>query len=445
MIESAPAASPSAALWLGLPYLRLARKGVLALGIKLVGAGLAFTLQVTLARVLGQSGYGQYAYVFAWLQVMLIFAQGGFSTAALRYVAEYRARQQPELVRGFLRRSTQIVLIESVLLALFMAGCAIALSRSGSVGTVRSFLIASAALPVLAQFLLFAEVVRGLGHVLSSMLVSLAHPALLLLALLATAFLFRFQVSPAEALVLNLGAAICALGLAAALQRQVQRDLTQDSQHAYRTSEWMSTSMQMTAIVGLTYLQGRTGVIVSGLLLDAQRAGTYAAIERVSDVALLGLTSVNMLAAPRFAALHAQGRLVDLQRYARLAALGASGFMFATVVPLVLFGKQILCVFGDEFASGYPALVVLLAGVAVNALCGSVGYLLNMTGYQRDTAKIACSSLCLNLILSAALIPKYGIIGTSIAFAISMAWWNVVMLLVVRRRLGIWACLGPIR
>ena len=99
MLESFPATSTPAAALPRLPVIRFARKGITAIGIRLTGAGLALALQVSLARVLGQSGYGQYAYAVAWLQLMLIFAQGGFSTAALRYVAEYRARQQPALAR----------------------------------------------------------------------------------------------------------------------------------------------------------------------------------------------------------------------------------------------------------------------------------------------------------------------------------------------------------
>src|SRR5205085_6064834 len=104
----------------------LARTGAIVLAIRLMGAVAALALQLSLARVLGHAGYGEYAYAFAWLQLMLVFAQGGFAMAALRYVSEYRAKNQQALARGFTKRGAQIVLFESVVLALVMAGCAAA-------------------------------------------------------------------------------------------------------------------------------------------------------------------------------------------------------------------------------------------------------------------------------------------------------------------------------
>src|SRR5437588_4959183 len=110
MIESSSAMSPSlASLPARLPVSPLARTGAIVLAIRLVGALAALALQLTLARMLGHLGYGEYAYAFAWLQLLLVFAQGGFAMAALRYVAAYRAQNQPALARGFTKRGAQIV------------------------------------------------------------------------------------------------------------------------------------------------------------------------------------------------------------------------------------------------------------------------------------------------------------------------------------------------
>ena len=309
---------------------------------------------------------------------------------------------------------------------------------------MRNFWIAAAAVPIVALFMLGGAVMRGLGHVMTSMLVALIQPLLLLAALLIATQVFRAHVSSSDALWLYLGAAVGALVLVVALWRRCERALDRVPKPDYRTSEWFGTATLLMFASGLVYLQGRTGVIISGLFLDARQVGTYAAMERVSDAALLGLVSVNLLAAPSFAALHALGRRSELRRHARLAAWGSTAFMLAAVLPLVVFGKSILRLFGDEFVVGYPVLLVLLGGVAVSAMCGSVGLLLSMTGHQRDTIVAACASLCLTLLLSLALVPEHGILGTSVAIAVSMAAWNIVMLLMVRWRLGIWCCVGPI-
>ena len=442
MMDSSPALRATSAIVRGLPPIRVAWKGAAALGIRLVGAGLALALQVCLARVLGHDGYGEYAYVFAWLQLMLIFAQGGVSTAALRYVAEYRARGQFALARGFIAQSAQISLIKSVALGLVLAGAAAAIYRAEDADQARNFLIAGLTLPFLTQFFLTSAIVRGLGHVIVGMAISLAQPLLLLGALVAMASLFCRHISSSEALLMNLSAAAVALAIAFALQRYFERSLREEPKREFLSREWLGTAIQMMFASSLLYLQGRTGVIITGLLLGAGHAATYAAIERLADAALLGLFSVNMLVAPKFASLYAQQRRTELQRYARLAAFGATGFMLATVLPLALFGKPILRCFGDEFVVGYPALLVLFGGVVINALCGSVNFLLNMTGYQQDMVNVAFISLCLNLLLSLLLIPRYGIMGTAVANAVSIAALNIVLLIIARWRLRIWACIG---
>src|SRR5690606_34388291 len=118
MMESSPALATTSAVLPRFPAVRVARKGLIALGIKLFAAGLALALQVCLARTLGHAGYGEFAYVFAWLQLMLVFAHGGFATAALKYVAQYCACSEVSLARGFITRSSQIVFVESIVLAL---------------------------------------------------------------------------------------------------------------------------------------------------------------------------------------------------------------------------------------------------------------------------------------------------------------------------------------
>lgn len=441
MIETSPALTSTSSVLRALQAIRVARKGVIALAIKVAGGGLALALQVCLARTLGHAGYGEYAYVFAWLQLTLIFAQGGFSTAASRYVAEYRACHQLALARGFIKFSSRAVVLTSTLLAILMAGIATVLQYSGVGVSAWSFFIAAVTLPVLAQFALYSAVVRASGYVIPSMLVGLSQPLILLVTLLASYHFLRLHVSSSDALLLHLIAAVCALLMVYAQQRRLGTELHSSLRPAFRTADWLATATHFFVVSGLFHLLGRTGVIFSGLLLDTQAAGTYAAMERLSDVALLGLASINLLVAPKFAALHAQQRKLDLQRYARLAASGSIAIMLATAIPLILFGNQMLQFYGEDFVSGYSVLLVLLAGVAVNAACGSVGYLLIMTGHQRDTVIVASLSLLLSFSLCVLLIPRYGILGTSIANAVSMAISSVSMLLVVRVRLGIW-CIG---
>ena len=93
--------------------------------------------------------------------------------------------------------------------------------------------------------------------------------------------------------------------------------------------------------------------------------------------------------------------------------------------------------FGAAYERAYVPMLILLAGQLVNAGTGSVVTLLNMTGYERETAKGIVVSAGLNLVLNLWLIPLWGIIGSAVATTASMIVWNLVLWWAVRKNLGV--------
>ncbi|WP_437204229.1 lipopolysaccharide biosynthesis protein [Planctomicrobium sp. SH664] len=432
----APAATTALRSW------HWAKKGVLAVGLRGAAAAIALGVQICLARLLGQTEFGAFAYAFAWMQILLIFARGGLDTTALRFVAEYRARGEWGLMHGFLRWATRLALLESVLFGLGLAVVSLLCAGWTSGSTLINFLIVAVTIPVFSQSLFCSAAVRGLGEVTWSMLADLIRPVALLGFLLGLAALSVGPITATTALLWQLVATSLGLTVMWFLQRKLERRFHPELPGEVRQQEWMSTSLHCVGAMGLAYLQGRTGVVVAGLFLSQDSAGTYAAIERLAEAMLLGMASINMISAPVFASLHAQGKRDELQRMARLAAWGATGFMLVGLLMMALFGKPILGLFGKEFVPAYWPLMILLGGTAINAMCGSVDFLLTMTGHHRSLAPIFAGSLFVNLGLCLLLLPRYDVLGLAIANAAAVVFWNVSMLVVVRRRLGLWPNIG---
>ena len=72
-------------------------------------------------------------------------------------------------------------------------------------------------------------------------------------------------------------------------------------------------------------------------------------------------------------------------------------------------------------------MAILVLGQLVNVGSGSVALLLNMTGYEWDTAKGVGIAAGVNFVLSLLLIPIVGIEGAAMANAVSVAVWNILM------------------
>ena len=98
---------------------------------------------------------------------------------------------------------------------------------------------------------------------------------------------------------------------------------------------------------------------------------------------------------------------------------------------------MLLSFFGEQFVSGVLCLNILIAGQLINVLCGSVGYILNMTEYQNVFKWIIIFSVVINIVLNIALIPLHGIFGAAVASMISLILWNILSCIYVYKKFNI--------
>ena len=104
---------------------------------------------------------------------------------------------------------------------------------------------------------------------------------------------------------------------------------------------------------------------------------------------------------------------------------------------LVLFGKPLLgLLFGSEFEIAYVAMVLLVVGQFANAVSGSTGNFMNMTGHQTVFRNIMTGAALLNISLNLSLIPRFGIDGAAFAGMVSLSLWNVGTLVFIKIRYG---------
>src|SRR5437588_9061425 len=89
-------------------------------------AGTVFSLvagylfKIYLARVLGAEALGIYALGMTIVGFLGVFNALGLPQAAVRFVATYAGTGRPDLLRGFLGRSSVLLLISNLLLGMGM-------------------------------------------------------------------------------------------------------------------------------------------------------------------------------------------------------------------------------------------------------------------------------------------------------------------------------------
>ena len=416
---------------------RLAGGALTTFALKLGGTGLAFLLQVSVARALGgPERFGTYALALAWANVLVLLGKRGLDTASLRFLPELRGPSALGRRIAYKRASRRWVLGSSCALSALFALVVLALGAQLSAELRLALLTAGCCVPVLGSLQLGSSWLQADRRMLASQ-----GPLLCLvpgLALLGVLLLFGplgQEATPTRALLLYGGSAALALLVSRGLAGREQAKPSPVEPEALRQWRSVASSMLLTSGFGLVLAQA--DILMLGMLADPAGAGEYAAVSRLARLLSFPLLAVNAVVAPMISELYHSGRREELQRLLEQAVMGVVLISAPLLLAIGLRGDLVLALFGEEYTAGLPALRILLIGHTCNVLAGSVGFLLNMTGGHRTAARILGCSAALNIALNGILIPHLGTQGAALATATTTIAWNVSMYVAVRRRDGL--------
>jgi O-antigen/teichoic acid export membrane protein len=178
--------------------------------------------------------------------------------------------------------------------------------------------------------------------------------------------------------------------------------------------------------------------ILAGFWLRADELAHLASAQRTAAIAGLLLIAINTVTAPRYAAMYHEGRHADLKHLAQSSTMVVLFIALPLVGLMCAFPSPIMSLFGDDFRDASVLLVVLAIGQLANAATGSVGYLLIMSGHQRDLRNVAFVSGMSAIIFPLILLPVMGVIGAAVSSSLAVATQNLLAMYMVRRRLGFW-------
>jgi O-antigen/teichoic acid export membrane protein len=149
------------------------------------------------------------------------------------------------------------------------------------------------------------------------------------------------------------------------------------------------------------------------------------------------LNSVNLVFSPMIADLHTRKDFAMLGRLYRALTKWIVGLTLPLAITVMVFADPIMRIFGHDFETGWPVLIIGTSGQLVNCGVGSVGMLLLMSGHQQRLLRVQMMMAALMTVACLALIPVWGVIGAAIAAAITNAGTNILNLLQVRKTLGL--------
>ena len=173
-------------------------------------------------------------------------------------------------------------------------------------------------------------------------------------------------------------------------------------------------------------------------LRDASEVGIYGAVSRAVTIGTFALQAIRLAIAPQISRLLARGDRAQAQTVYQTATWWLIVVSWPLFLTLAVFGPALLGIFGPGFDQGATALAILSAAMLVNLGTGNVTVVLLMGGKSSWNLLNTAVALILNVGLNLVLIPRFGMEGAAIAWAVSIIVDNLMALTEVWVFLGMW-------
>lgn len=424
---------------------RSRRQAVLALAIRVAGAGLAFVSQALIARWIGAAEFGLFAVAWVYVVICGSLSQIGFSASVIRFIAHYREKALAARLRGLVRFSFWTVFaVGAAVAALGLLLTELMAPRIGAdlLGPLRLALLC---VPLFALTELGRGIARAHDWIATAYAPGFLVRPVAMLALLAGLAALGMPLT-AELAIWSaiLGTLIGAAGQWVAIRYGLRRTSARVGAR-YRPRYWLLTSLPLLLVDGFYLMMAHVDVLMLNAFAPPAEVAVYFAAAKTTALLSFIFFAVSAVAAPMLARLHAAGAKGELESAVHMFIGWTFWPTLAASVALVLLAEPVLGLFGAEFRQGADLVLILAVGLLVQAAVGPIKFLLGMTGQQNAMAVVLCAAALANVGLNLALIPALGSTGAALATALSTLLGALLLLALVRRRLRIWSVIGAPR
>ncbi len=417
----------------------LIRGGIGNIFIRLVYTLITFLISVLLTRFMGAAIFGVYTYISSIIALLCIPSQFGLPLLIIRETAQSLELNLWGKIRGLWQWSALLALLMAIVFAIGAYLVVFVVKVPLTADQKSSILWGLILLPLLGICALVGASLRGIHHVnLSQFPERIFLPGVFAVLIVVARYWGKANFSSAEAFKLQaIAAAIAAIGGLILLYLKTPKAVfSAGSEH--ESKKWLPSVVVLAMNSGIQAINKQLSVIILGLFVVSSEVGVYRIAVQMALLVDIGFNVINPVVAPQFARLYLLKDQRRLQLLATKSARIVLLFNLVVTIGFVILGKQfLLIVYGTEFVSAYTSLLILLVGQLVNSLAGSIGYLMNMTGFEGTNTMVRIAATIINIALNFALTPFFGVIGAAVATSVSIIVWNVWLCIEGIKKVGI--------
>jgi O-antigen/teichoic acid export membrane protein len=418
-------------------FYELFQKGGLSFLIRIGGQIMGFLLSFVIAYYYGAQGLGNYVLAIVVLRIFTLIAKLGIDTFSIRFIAAFAKQGKWKSIQ-LLRKKTLVLLsvtsiISSVIMYFLSDTISAMIDTRVEYIKLSSFFI----LPMIF-FILHYQSLRGLKKIAEfSFFYRMSQATFSIVSIFIISTFIKSNSVPIYAYLSSLS--IVSVLSVITYQFWFSKKAILNSEEIIEDltiRNILRISVPLMLAQSVQFIMAWTDKLMIGNMMSAESVAVYGVAFRFSMGVSITLMAINSISSPKFAEKFASD---DIKGMGKIAMQSAK-MIFWTTVPLatilMIFPKFFMGLYGPEFLIGFEVLRWLIIGRIVNALSGSVGNLMQMSGQQKTYMNILLLGAVINVILNYNLIPKYGINGAAFASVASLSFWNLSMVYMVKRKFG---------
>lgn len=393
--------------------------------MRCVGAVASLVYGLLLADVLTPEDMGEFVLAVSVALIAATFAKCGLDVYTLR-----RAAARPE---DAWRVASRCLTIAGLVGALFWIGSA-TIGTGLRAASSLTFGVLHAAIPFLAMCYVLAGLLKARDFPAAAVFLETGGWQS---AMCVCAILMRYTGSDSLLLVaacFAVGSALVFSGFLTVVRRLIFGSELSTSGRPAPDAMKVREVAPLAALSVCNVLIRWSDTLWLGWWIDARAVAVYAICTRLAGgITFIG-HAVNTIAAPRFARHHGRAQVAVL-RMEFLRACAASAVLAVLAVAAIAFiGPFILNRLGPPYAESAGILQVAAALMAVRVTLMPVGHLAEMSGRAIDHLKATGAMLALQQVAYLLLIPRFGMAGALVGFALPQALAGLFTLALLRRR-----------
>lgn len=423
----------------------LLKGGFSSLAGKLLGMAFGYAVALFISNSYGAETLGMYALSITILSLAVLVPKFGFDFSLIRILNEILAKGNKNNFISILNRTSLFVFLVSIVasLILYFSSEFIAVHAFKNVELTLYFKAVSFSIIPVALLTIISGTFQALKSTFNYMFFKTALINIIFFIVLLINY-YGFN-NDSELMLFYTIASYFSLvvGFFFLKFKLNKKKFKTNQEFNFKTKEVLNISYPMMFSDSFALLLGWVNIFLLGYFINESDVGVYDSAERLAALSNLVLLAVNSIAAPKFAEEFATNNMQQLKTITKKSTKIIFYSSLPFLILYVVFGEFLLGLFGPEFVIGFWALFYLCLGKFVSSISGSVGYLLQMTGNQKIFQNVIFIAIFVNLSLSIALIPVLGITGAAIAKCITIVFWNLTLVIIIKRKFGFWTIYIP--